>query len=236
MSLRPTPDKNALRIRSELAFGVRTGTPGPIADVERRIAVVSLISTRYSHRMDPRKRAGMLALAFAISGLVYFLVQILFGDPPGHAAIETAIWLTLLIVFFGVWMHLRAKKVRQLSDHGIVEGYIRRPEAPKGDPYRKWNYGLLTPRRGILTFQPVIGTTTRKRGEPFDIELETPASGHRKATGKEKLDRLSFGVVIADFTTDGGRLEIASGPKTLAGIESVLAGEPQEVRDEMKEK
>lgn len=185
--------------------------------------------------MDQKQRVGMLALAFTVGGLVYFLVQILFGDPPGEAAIEAALWLIILIIIVCIWMHLRRKKIRQLSDHGIVEGYIRRPEAPKGDPYRKWNYGLLTPRRGILNFQPVIGTTTRTRGEPFDIELRTPASGHRNATTKEKFDRLSFGIVVANFSTSNGALEIASGPKTLAGIESVLAGEPQKAKNEIEE-
>ncbi|WP_299169842.1 hypothetical protein [uncultured Arthrobacter sp.] len=183
--------------------------------------------------MDPKQRVGMLALVFTAAGLMYFLIQILLGDPPGRAAIESAIWLIMFSTIFSVWIHFRGKKIRQLSDRGIVEGYIRRPEAPKGDPYRKWNYGLLKPRRGILSFQPVVGRTTRTRGVPFDVELGTPASTHRKASAKEAFDRLSFGIVVASFSTSDGPFEIASGPKTLAGIEAGLAGEPQPVRDKI---
>ncbi|WP_299170048.1 hypothetical protein [uncultured Arthrobacter sp.] len=100
------------------------------------------------------KKVATLALIFAISGLVYFLVQILLGDATGPAAIKTAIWLPIFVVITTIYWYRRGRRIRQLNEQGVVEGYIRRPDAPKEDVYRKWNYGLLTPQRGILSLDP----------------------------------------------------------------------------------
>jgi hypothetical protein len=132
--------------------------------------------------MTEKRTRWYLILLIVGGGAVYFLLEVLSGESADDAAISTIIFVGVLSLMFIFLLRRRRKTLHRLAEHGQIECYMRRPEAPEGDRYRKWNGGLVNPAQGILTFQPVLGRTTIARGEPFDIRVIATAGSRYPAT------------------------------------------------------
>jgi hypothetical protein len=102
--------------------------------------------------MTEERTGWYLILLIVGGGAVYFLFEVLSGEPADDAAISTIIFVGVLSLMFIFLLRRRRKALHRLAEHGQIECYIRRPEAPEGDRYRKWNGGLAKPAEGILTF------------------------------------------------------------------------------------
>lgn len=181
--------------------------------------------------MTERRLPWFLILLVAVAGGFNFLIKVLSGDPPGDAAISTAIYVVMIGLVFLFFVRRRRKTLRRLSEQGQIECYIRRPQAPDGDRYRKWNFGLVTPSPGTLTFQPVLGRTSIARGEPFNIHIHATSGPRYSPTKWDKFNRLEPNALVLPLLTDEGPVEVAGQATTLDRIEASLAGtEPTEAR------
>jgi hypothetical protein len=157
-------------------------------------------------------------------GVVYFLIKVLSGDAVDVAAVSAAFYVVALGATFLVLSRRRRKTLRKLSERGQVECYIRRPEAPRGDRYRKWNIGLVTPAPGLLTFQPVLGRTSIARGEPFEIRISASRGPRYPAERWDKFNRLEPHAIVWPVQTDDGPFEVAGQAATLDKLQASLEG------------
>lgn len=174
--------------------------------------------------MTEKRIRWYLILLIVAGGVVYFLFELLSGEPAEDAAISTIIFVGILSLMFFFLLRRRLKTLRRLAEHGQIECYIRRSDAPKGNRYRKWNIGLVTPSQGILTFQPVLGRTSIARGEPFDIRVLETAGARYPATKWDKFNRLEPNAIVLPLQTDEGLIEVAGQTATLDRIEAFLPG------------
>lgn len=174
--------------------------------------------------MTEKRRRLYLVLLLVGGGGAYFLYAILSGEPADNAAISTAIFIGVVSLMIVFMLRQRRKSSQRPAERGQIECYIRRPEAPEGDRYRKWNIGLVTPAQGIFTFQPVLGRTRIARGEPFDIRVITTAGSRYPATRWDKFNRLEPNAIVLPVNTNDGPVEIAGQTDTLDKIEAFLTG------------
>ena len=147
--------------------------------------------------MTEKRRRLYILLLFGGGGAANFLIKVLFGEAPDVAAVNTVIYLALLGVLLRVLWRRRRKTLQRLSDQGQIECYLRRPEAPQGDRYRKWNIGLVTPAAGALMFQAVLGRTSIPRGDFFNTVLRpSPGAARYPASQWDKFNRLESNAII----------------------------------------
>jgi hypothetical protein len=179
--------------------------------------------------MTEKRRRLYLVLLLVGGGGIYFLYEFLSGEPSDDAAISTLIFIGAVSLMLIVLVRRRRRSSQRLAERGQIECYIRRPDAPEGDRYRKWNIGLVTPGQGVFTFQPVLGRTRIARGEPFDIRVTATAGSRYPATKWDKFNRLEANAVVLPVNTDDGPVEIAGQTDTLDKIEAFLTG--KESRD-----
>lgn len=170
-----------------------------------------------------------LVLLIAAGGAVYFLYELLSGEATGDAALSTVIFVVVVSLMSLFLLRRRRKTLRRLRDQGQLECYIRRSGAPEGDRYLKWNFGLVKPAPGVLTFQPVLGKTSIARGEPFELRVHANPGSRYPATKWDKFNRLEPNALVVPLQTDEGPVEVAGQAATLDRIEASLAGtEPRE--------
>jgi hypothetical protein len=181
--------------------------------------------------MAEKRFRWYLIVWIAGGGAAYFLYEVLSGDPVDDAAISTVIFVGILSLTVLFLLRRRRKTLLRLAEQGQVECYIRRPEAPEGDRYRKWNIGLVKPSQGLLTFQPVLGRTSIARGEPFDMRVKAMAGPRFPATKWDKFNSLAPYVDVMPLQSDEGLVEVAGQAPMLDRIETSLAGtEPRDAR------
>ncbi|WP_045731093.1 hypothetical protein [Pseudarthrobacter chlorophenolicus] len=182
--------------------------------------------------MTEKRFYWYLILSISVLGGINFLIKIVSGDTAGDAAIGTVIYVFIIGLMFLFLVRRRRKTLRKLAEKGQIECYIRRPQAPKSDRYRKWNIGLVTPSPGTLTFQPVLGRTSIARGEPFNIRIQATSGPRYAATKWDKFNRLEANALVLPLQTDEGPVDVAARAATLDRIEASLAGtEHREARN-----
>jgi hypothetical protein len=174
--------------------------------------------------MTENRRRWYVALCLVGGGAAYFLIRVLSGVAVDVAAVSAAFYVVALGAMFVVLSRKRRKTLRKLSERGQVECYIRRPEGPRGDRYRKWNIGLVTPAPGLLIFQPVLGRTSIARGEPFEICIQASGGPRYPATRWDKFNRLEPHAIVWPLQTDEGPLEVAGQSATLDKLQASLEG------------
>ncbi|MBJ2121712.1 hypothetical protein I6N91_12055 [Arthrobacter sp. MSA 4-2] len=175
--------------------------------------------------MTKMRRRLSYALVFLAGGVLYFLLKVAFGEAPADAALSAAFFTITLAIAMAFVVRWQRRSLRRVAERGQFVCSIRRPEAPKGDGFRKWNYGLVTPTAGGLTFQPVLGTTTIHRGNPIRIGLRPSAGAARFAPSRwDKFNSLGPEVVILPLQAADGRVEVAGRTATLDRIQEALAG------------
>ncbi|SDS60653.1 hypothetical protein SAMN04489743_0432 [Pseudarthrobacter equi] len=174
--------------------------------------------------MTEKRRRLYLVLLLVGGGGAYFLYELLSGEPSDLAAIGTLIFLGAVSLMLIVLVRQRRRSSQRLAQRGQIECYIRRPDAPQGDRYRKWNIGLVTADQGVLTFQPVLGRTRIARGDPFDIRVMATTGSRYPATKWDKFNRLEANAIVLPVNTVDGPLEIAGQTNTLDNIEAFLTG------------
>jgi hypothetical protein len=134
-----------------------------------------------------KRRRWYVALFFVAGGGSYFLIYFLIGALSGRAlegaALSAAVYVVMLGMMYLILSRRRRKRLRELSEQGQVECYLRRPDAPEGDRFRKWNAGIATPTPGLLPFQPVRGRTSIARGKSFDIRIHATLGSRYTACG-----------------------------------------------------
>ena len=168
--------------------------------------------------MTEKQRRWYILLLFGGGGAAYFLIKVLFGEAPEVAALNTVINLVFLGVLLRVLWRRRRKTLRRLAEQGQVECYLRRPEAPQGDRYRKWNVGLVTPAAGTLRFQPVLDRTSIARGDAFDIPLGSSRDASRyPASTWDKFNRLEWNAVVLPLRVPTVRSRSPARPRRLTG-------------------
>ena len=174
--------------------------------------------------MTESRRRWYVALFLVGGGVAYFLIKVLFGDAVDVAALSASFYVAVLGVMYLILSRRRRKTLRKLSEQGQVECYLRRPEAPVGDRYRKWNVGLVTPAPGLLTFQPVLGRTSIARGEPFDIHIHAARGTRYPPTKWDKFNRLEPNAIVLPLRADEGLVEVAGQAATLDKLQGSLEG------------
>ncbi|WP_157407849.1 hypothetical protein [Arthrobacter sp. ZBG10] len=172
--------------------------------------------------MDIKRVRWLMVLLVAAAGGVNFLLKILSGDTPGDAAIGTAIYVVLMGSAVALLLRNRGKTLRRLADSGQVECHLRCPEAPDGDRYRKWNFGLVLASPGVLTFQPVLGKTTMARGAAFDLKVQEVSGSRSAPTAWDKFNQLGRKTLVLPLDTADGTVEVAGSAATLDKLESRL--------------
>ncbi|CAA9209831.1 MAG: hypothetical protein AVDCRST_MAG83-1005 [uncultured Arthrobacter sp.] len=175
--------------------------------------------------MTKNRRRLHYALIFLAGGVFYFLLKVASGETPAHAALSAAFFTVTLAIVMAFVVRWQRRSLRRVVERGQFACSIRLPEAPKGERFRKWNYGLVTPTAGALTFQPVLGTTTIHRGNPTRIDLQPSAGAARFAPSRwDKFNSLGPEVVVLPLQAADGRVEVAGRTITLDRIEEVVAG------------
>lgn len=172
--------------------------------------------------MDIKRVRWLTVLLVSAAGGINFLFKILSGDTPGDAAIGTAIYVVMMGAALALLLRNRGKTLRRLADSGQIECHLRCPEAPDGDRYRKWNFGLVLASPGVLTFQPVLGKTTIARGAAFDLDVQAVSGSRSAPTGWEKFNQLGRKALVLPLHTVGGTVELAGSAATLDRLESRL--------------
>lgn len=158
--------------------------------------------------------------------LLFLLYTLVLGRSPAVAALQIGVLVPTSAVTFALISLWQRRTVRRLLAEGRFRCDLRRPQASKGDRYRKWQGVIVTPSPGMLSVQPVFGRTSIAIKEVFELRLSAPPGARYEATRWDKFNRLTRGSVVMPLQMTDGLLEIAGSNSVLDDIEARLAPEP----------
>lgn len=171
----------------------------------------------------------LLALGFACLAGVE-LVSLLFGRPVEDALIQVLVMAAFFFLLLLLSRGVRGRRERRLLAEGLVQVFVRFPEAEDGSLDAIWNPGRARVTTGSVDFQPTQNLSGIAVGPSLHFDIHGTDVQRRIPTSTESLYLTEYalfegGRQILRLFTQKGPLDVASTPRMLDALVNRLAAD-----------